>query len=106
MGVNGVDCGLAVFLEQGIRNAVGEIAVRFMLHFYEATGQMLLQKIYDRSSAAVARIAHDSQWLQRFNINVFQKMLNIGWFGIHLLHLSRLTRCGKVVFFSQALDIK
>ena len=78
MGVDGRNGGSAILRKHRIRDAVREVAVRFMVHFAKLKRQMRLERIDDQARAAIAGIDHDGQRLQCGRFHIGQKMRNVG----------------------------
>ncbi len=65
---DGIAGGSAVFRQQGIGDAVGKGPFGLVMNLDELEGQMRLQRIDDRSGAAVAGIDHHPQRLLRLSV--------------------------------------
>ncbi len=59
---NGVSGGGAIFRQNRIGDAVGEMAVGFMVYFYEFEGQVLFELVDDKAGAAVTGVDGNGHW--------------------------------------------
>ena len=80
---------LTVLLQNGVRHAVREIAVRLVVDLDQLEGQELLHRIDDRASRTVARIYDDLVRFQLAHIDIGEDMLDIFIQYILLLDMSR-----------------
>ena len=56
-----IDCGLAIFLQQGIWHTIGEVAIGLMVNLDEFKGQMWFQQVDDGAGTTIARVANNFQ---------------------------------------------
>ena len=72
LGDHAIGCSGTVFDQQWIGDAIGEMAIRFVMHLDELEGQVRLQCVHHSTRAAITRRAHNFQRLERRDINIGQ----------------------------------
>jgi hypothetical protein len=101
-----LDGGDAVLLEQRVRYAVREVAVRRVVHLDEFEGQLRLQRVDDRAGTAVAGVHHDLQRLQRGAIHIAQQVLDVARARIEALQAAARAGRRERVLLGQVLDLE
>jgi hypothetical protein len=83
VGAHGIGGGGAAFWQQRVGNAVGEMAVRFVLDADELKRQMRRELVDHQAGAAVAGVDHDLQRFQSIALHVAKQVLDVGGLVAH-----------------------
>lgn len=83
---------LAVFRQQRVGHAVGEVAVRLTVDENPVEGQVLGQCFDDRAGGAVAGVGEDLERFERCDIHIAEQVLDVGGLGCLVLDGAGLRR--------------
>ena len=75
---DGICRGGAIFRQDGVGYAVGEVSVRLVVHFDKFERQVLFQFINHQAGAAVAGVADDGHGLEGAGVDVAQQVVCVG----------------------------
>ncbi len=104
-GAHGVRGRSAIFYQQRVGHAVGEMAIRLMVDLKKLEWQMWLQRIDDPTRTAITRRTNDLKRLERGYIDIGEQVRDIGSARIGTLERPAGLRRGECVLLSKRANL-